>query len=141
MYRFTVSLSVFVHIDHHGKSIGSCLMDKILGLLDPEYLERGGYEIEGEELEAVGSPARSIKSIIISLPHEETTQGANRLEWMTQWLATLGFKEHGFLPDIGSKLRHVINLAIFYRQTSAVLDHAKPPAVVLPVCSARSARY
>ena len=35
MYRYTAYLNIFVHTDHHGKGVGSCLMDKMLALLDP----------------------------------------------------------------------------------------------------------
>ncbi|KAK4631157.1 hypothetical protein CLAFUW4_02959 [Fulvia fulva] len=117
MYCYAASLSIFVHVDHHGKGVGSCLMDKMLALLDPGHIERGGYNIEGEELEALGPPARVLKSILIEFSHEQTTQGTKRLAWTDRWLATLGFWQQGLLSEIGSKLTHAVDLAIFHRRT------------------------
>lgn len=101
MYRFTVEAEVWVHKDYYMKGIGKCLMDKLMGMLDAEYIERGGYDIEGEELEGMG-PSRMIQNIIINLPYDADTPA--RLEWLGNWLTKwIGFKQSGDLKGLGLK--------------------------------------
>lgn len=99
MYRFTAEIECYIHKESTQKSIAKCLLDKLMGLLDPEYVERGGFDIEGEELEGVG-PSRVIKNIIANVPYAQP----ERLEWIGRWLsAWLGFKQVGILEDVGNK--------------------------------------
>lgn len=101
MYRFTAEAEIFVHKDHYMKGIAKCLLDKLTGMLDPEYIERGGYDVEGEELEGIGH-SRIIQNIIINLPYE--TEKPVRLEWIGKWLTNwIGFNQVGDLPKIGLK--------------------------------------
>ena len=101
MYRFTAEIEVWVHEDHYMKGIGTCLLDKLMAMLDPEYLERGGYDTEGEELEGVG-PMRIIQIIMINLPYESDKPA--RLEWVGKWLTSwLGFEQEANMRHVGMK--------------------------------------
>jgi L-amino acid N-acyltransferase YncA len=99
MYRFTAEMEVYVDNHNYMKGIGKCLMDKLLGLLDPEHVERGGYDIVGDEAEGIGS-SRMIKNLIINMSYDRP----EILEWKGRWLTTgLGFKQVGDLQAIGHK--------------------------------------
>lgn len=100
MYRFTADIEVYVDSAQYMKGVGKCLCDKLLGLLDPNYIERGGYEIEGEELEAEGA-LRVISNIIATVSYD----GEERLEWKTRFLNDfLGFERVGHMKETGNKL-------------------------------------
>jgi hypothetical protein len=101
MYRFTAEVEVYVDKEHYMKCIGKCLLDKLMGMLDPEYIERGGYDTEGEELEGVG-PSRLIQNIIVNLPYD--ADKPTRLEWVGKWLTNwIGFEQAGDLKKVGLK--------------------------------------
>lgn len=101
IYRFTLDLELFVHQEYYNKGIGSCLLDKMLGLLDPFYLERGGYDTQGEELDGVG-PSRVCKQIMIHYRYEADKKDKLRrvAGWLEQWPA---FKKVGDLEGVGYK--------------------------------------
>lgn len=99
MYRFTAELEVYTDKNYYMKGVAKCLVDKLVALLDPNYIERGGYDIVGEELEGIG-PSRVIQNIIVNLPYDKP----ERLEWMSRWLTNwLEFKQVGHLEGIGNK--------------------------------------
>ncbi|KAK4505616.1 hypothetical protein PRZ48_003579 [Zasmidium cellare] len=124
MYRYTAQVEVYTDRKHYLKGVASCLMDKMLAMLDPDYLERGGYDVRGDELEGK-EPKRLIKNILIHCPFEKP----ERLQWITRWLSSMKFEKAGQLNGIGTKLGRAVGLAIFQRETGAQLDHAKPPPV------------
>ena len=99
-YRFAVDVEVYIDSSCYMKGIAKCLFDKLFGLLDPCYAERGGYAIEGEELEGIGL-SRVVSDIVLTVPFDRP----ERIEWkgrfLTQWL---GFKKVGTLEDLGNKL-------------------------------------
>ena len=106
MYRFTAEIEVYVDGTYYLKGIAKCLLDKLIGMLDSDYLEKGGYDTVGEELEGIG-PSRVISNILFNLPYDKP----ERLEWIGRWLSHgLGFKEVGSLDGIGNKAgkRYVI---------------------------------
>ena len=101
LYRFTVEAEVWVHKDFYMKNIGKCLMDKLMNMLDPEYIERGGYDIVGPELEGMG-PSRMIQNIMINLPYDADKPA--RLEWLSNWLNKwIGFEKSADLKGVGLK--------------------------------------
>jgi len=100
MYRFTAEVEVYTLKTYYMKGVAKCLLDKLIAMLDPQFLERGGFAIEGEELEGVG-PSRIIQHIIMNVSYESP----QRLEWMKRWVGdSLGFEQVGNLPEIGNKL-------------------------------------
>ena len=140
MYRFTAELEVYVDNSCYMKGVAKCLLDKLMGMLDPEYMERGGYDTFGEELEGVG-PARVIQNLIVNMPYVDEKY----LAWKGEWFEKYGFERVGHLKGIGNKegKRYVftpvpcyclradrvvsVTLAIFQRTTDANIDAAKPP--------------
>ncbi|KAK3678664.1 hypothetical protein LTR78_001117 [Recurvomyces mirabilis] len=122
MYGFTCEVEVFTHQDYYMKGIASCLLDKLLNLLDPQYVERGGYEVEGDELDGTGA-ARTMENIIAHVPYEKP----ERLEWMSRWLKVMEFKQVAALDGIGKKAGQSVDLALFMRKTSTIIDPKNPP--------------
>lgn len=99
MYRFTAEIEVFVDCDKYMKGVAKCLLDKLMALLDPNYIERGGYDVEGADMEGVG-PSRVIQNLIVNFPYDSP----ERYEWVGRWLKTwLQFEEVGHLRGIGNK--------------------------------------
>ena len=99
MYRFTAEIEVYTDEAYYMKGVAKCLVDKLMAMLDPEYIERGGFDVVGEELEGVG-PSRIVQNIVVNLPYDNPT----RFEWTHRWLtSSLGFKQVGHLEGIGNK--------------------------------------
>ncbi|KAK4545344.1 hypothetical protein LTR36_003524 [Oleoguttula mirabilis] len=123
MYRFTAEVEVYTDKSHYMKSVAKCLLDKLMAILDPEYVERGGFDIQGEELEGVG-PSRVIQNVVVNVSYDKP----ERLEWLSRWLTSwLGFEQKGLLEDIGNKQGKSVSLAIFKRKTGAAIDASNPP--------------
>jgi L-amino acid N-acyltransferase YncA len=101
IYRPTVKLEVFVHMEQYMKHIGSCLADKMMGLLDPGFVERGGYGTVGEELEAI-EPSRAISNVLVHYSYEANK--TDKLLWTSKWLKKrFGFEQVADLKGIGQK--------------------------------------
>ena len=99
MYRFAAEAEVYTHSAYFMKGVAKCLLDKLMGLMDQGYMERGGFDIVGDDLDGTGA-SRVIQNIIIHLPYEKP----ERLEWVSRWLTEwLEFKQVGHLEDIGNK--------------------------------------
>jgi L-amino acid N-acyltransferase YncA len=101
MYRYTVELDIFVHPDYCNKGIGSCLMDKMLNLMDIEYQARAGYEwtAKADVSGSVGS--RVVKTVICQVPYD-AGDGTDIL-WTTKFLRRFGFKKAGDIQCMGFK--------------------------------------
>lgn len=101
--RFAVEIGVFVSANRKckRKGVSKCLMDKLLGLLDQYYIERGGYDID-EQL-GVGTQ-RLVSRIFVNFMNTETE--TNR-EWVTAYLESWGFKEQSIAKRVGYKLNSV----------------------------------
>lgn len=75
-------------------------MDKLLGLFDDCYCEKGGYEVEGDEAEGVGSKRRTLQNLVIEMPYDKP----ETLEWKKRWLVNwAGFEYVGDLDSLGLK--------------------------------------
>lgn len=121
MYRFTATIEIYVHRDYHRKSVAKCLMDKMLFLLDPDYIEKGGYEVRGIDLTL--GPQRTIQKIIINMPFVEGEQP----EWLSKWLEDCKFSKAAVLKGMGCKLGKSVDLAMFERKTGTKIDPKNPP--------------
>ncbi|KAI7090899.1 hypothetical protein KC356_g1221 [Hortaea werneckii] len=118
MYRSTVDLHVFVDKQFLLQSIAKCLLDKMIGILDPAYIERGGFGSRCDGLEATDSP-RTVKTIIARVPFD----APQRLEWVAKWLVDwLGFEQKGVLEGIGVKNGRSVSEALFQRNNGAKVD-------------------
>ncbi|SMQ47563.1 unnamed protein product [Zymoseptoria tritici ST99CH_3D7] len=126
MYRFTAEMEVYVHNDYYMKGVGKCLLDKLMGLLDGHYLERGGYDAVGENIDGTGQQ-RVVKNIVVHLSYDKP----EKLEWVGKWLeGWLQFRKVGQLEGIGTKNGKAVSMAIFQRETGEPLNHANPPIMM-----------
>ena len=131
-YRFTAEMEVYTDSAHYMKGIAKCLVDKLMALLDPGYIERAGYDIVGDEIEGGGTGAqRTIQNIIINLPYHKP----EHLEWMSRWFSNwLGFKQVGSLEGIAMKSgkRYVVFLPQTYHSRMMLTRVAKRESRHLP---------
>jgi L-amino acid N-acyltransferase YncA len=101
IYRATVQMEVFVDMEHYMKNIGSCLADKMMGLLDPTTMERGGYETVGEELDGVGA-SKVVSNVMIRYSYD--AQDTEKLAWVSNWLnRRCGFEMVADLQGVAQK--------------------------------------
>jgi GNAT superfamily N-acetyltransferase len=101
MYRYTVELDIFVHPEYCHKGIGSCLMDKMLNLMDIDYQARAGYEwtVKASASGSVGS--RVVKTVIYQVPYDAGDD--TDILWTTKFLRRFGFKKAGDIQCMGFK--------------------------------------
>jgi len=86
-------------MEQYKKKIGSCLADKIMGLLDPKFAERGGYD--DEELERV-ERGRVISNVLVRYSYEANKK--DKLKWVSKWLKTrYGFEQVADLQGVAQK--------------------------------------
>lgn len=123
-WRFTVETMLYTHPHHVRHGIGACLMDKLLAMLDADYLERGGFDIDGVEL--VGcSPEHTISNVMMQAPCADI----EKLSWLWRWLEKwYGFKKVGELSNIGVKLQENVSLVLLQHVTGCRIDPMSPPA-------------
>ena len=101
IYRSTVQMEIFVDMEYYMKSIGSCLADKMMGLLDPSFMERGGYETVGDELDGIG-PSKVVSNVMIRYSYE--AKNTEKLAWVSAWLnRRLGFEKAADLQGVAQK--------------------------------------
>lgn len=101
--RFAVEVGVFVSANRNckRKGVSKCLMDKLLGLLDQYYIERGGYDIDAQL--GVGTQ-RLVSRIFVNFMNSETE---NSKEWMIPYLESWGFEQQSTAKRVGYKLNSV----------------------------------
>jgi L-amino acid N-acyltransferase YncA len=99
IYRPTVKLGVFVHMEQYMKQVGSCLADKIMALLDPQFADRGGYDVD-EPLR--GEPYRTVSNVLVRYSYEAGK--TDKLEWVSKWLKSrFGFQQVADLQGVAEK--------------------------------------
>lgn len=100
IYRPTVKLEVFVHMEQYMKQIGSCLVDKMMRLLDPRFVERGGYDV-GDELKGL-ELSRAISNVLVHYSYEADNK--DKLLWVSKWLKThYSFEKVADLQGVAQK--------------------------------------
>ncbi|GAB7327437.1 hypothetical protein MBLNU13_g11297t1 [Cladosporium sp. NU13] len=113
IYRPTVKLEVFVHMEQYMKHIGSCLADKMMGLLDPQFIERGGYDVADEELERVDA-SRNVSNVLVRYSYD--AKKTDKLKWVSKWFKTrYGFEQVADLQGVAQKFDEQLNLAILQK--------------------------
>ena len=101
IYRPTVKLGLFVSMEHYMKHIGDCLADKMMSLLDPSFIGRGGYDVVGEELDA-DVPKRVVSNVLIRYSYE--AERKEKLLWVSKWLKRhFGFEKVADLKGVAQK--------------------------------------
>lgn len=83
IFNSTVQMHAFVHMEHYMQNIGDCLIDKMMGLLDPKFVERGGYTATGAEIECSDS-YRGVANILVHYSYEAAK--TDKLIWVSGWL-------------------------------------------------------
>ncbi|KAF2717284.1 hypothetical protein K431DRAFT_288665 [Polychaeton citri CBS 116435] len=111
----TAYLNFFTKSADSMKGVGSCLLDKLLDVLDKFYFPRGGYNVKGDEVNGVGIKIMRIKDLYIRFLHADD----RKLPWITRWLQSeyVGFKKINLVEDVGTKNGQGIHEAIFHRET------------------------
>ncbi|KAM3422965.1 hypothetical protein BST61_g444 [Cercospora zeina] len=121
-YRISVRVEVFIHKEYLMKGIATCLMDKMLALLDPGHNEKGGYLVYGDDLDAA-KPNPRVKNIVVHFLY--ASERPEKHEQIHRWLVgNLQFQETGTIQEIGSKQAKLVSKTTFVRKTGAVLDGA-----------------
>lgn len=101
VWRFTATVEIYVGINTCAKGIGSCLLDKMMGLLDLTYVERRGYETVGEELDGAGA-ARNLTTLLVQYLYDP--RQPERMEWVSKWLQRkAGFEKAADLKGVAHK--------------------------------------
>ncbi|KAI5195356.1 hypothetical protein E4T39_08259 [Aureobasidium subglaciale] len=122
-FRFSVEVALFVLSGRKWarKGTSKCLMDKLLGLLDQFYIQRGGYQLD-EDL-GLGTQ-RLVSRIFLNYLNSEE---GNTKEWMKAYLESWGFEEQTTIKKVGYKLGQVVNVTLFHRETGLVIVPTNPP--------------
>lgn len=122
MYRFLAEVEVYTDPEFTQKGVATCLMDKLIAILDPYYIPRGGYEIRDDELAQDAS--RMVNCLWINFPYvpEEKEK-----EWASKWLQSMGFDQTGDHKKVAYKIGKRANLAVFTRSTGNDIDPLSPP--------------
>lgn len=102
MYRYTVEIEVFVKPDYLRNGIGRCLLDKLIVVLDPLYIERGGYDFISDDVAYCAGGKRVIGSMVANIPHDSADNA--KIEWIQKWLTSWKFEQCGHFPEVGHKL-------------------------------------
>lgn len=104
MYRFTYEMELFVDRGHLNMGVGSCLLDRLLHLVDPGYMSHSQAPwITFSDDYIQDSINRSVKTITAPMPHYQDTLP----EGMVLFMRKFGFKKVGMIPEMGHKKGHV----------------------------------
>lgn len=99
MYRFAFELEMYIHPDFIRKGIAKCMLDRLIELINPSYMARGGYDWVNTGDYLKNGAGRVIKTVNISVPHEE----GDGLEWLTEFLKKFKFRKVGHMFKTGYK--------------------------------------
>ncbi|KAF2683761.1 hypothetical protein K458DRAFT_368159 [Lentithecium fluviatile CBS 122367] len=123
VYRFTFELELYVHPGYVRKGIAKCLLDRLLSTVSTGYQLKGGYEWinRGEYLK--GDAGRVVKTINVSVPHEETDD----MVWVSKFLKEFKFNKSGHLKRMGAKKGKIVDVTIYQHTTSEIIDPSVPP--------------
>lgn len=100
-----MELEIFVKQSSIQKGVGRCLMDKLMLVLDQHYVDRGGYEFVGNDVEYGSGGKRVIGSVVVNITYDASDN--KRLVWLQNWLTQWNFEQAGELSQIGHKLNTV----------------------------------
>ncbi|KAI9802097.1 MAG: hypothetical protein M1833_002018 [Piccolia ochrophora] len=100
-YRFTVDIEIFVCDEYRRLGVGKNLMDKLLSLLDPTFVQHYGCELVDPPGWGPGGK-RVLKKVICEIPF--AADDAPEIEWKKKFMTRFDFKERGTLEAVGLKL-------------------------------------
>lgn len=107
-FVYTAEIYVYASHDHPHVGIGRCLFDRMMDLLDLNYVPKGGCEWRGQQL----LTRREIKKIQVNIPYWDKVEADNEsLQWRGNWLTGQGasdrhfmkFEYQGTMKEIGWK--------------------------------------
>ncbi|KAM0713792.1 hypothetical protein Q7P37_010754 [Cladosporium fusiforme] len=125
IFNSTVRMEVLVHAEHYSKNIGSCLADKMMGLLDQSFSARGGYDIMGDELEGIGR-SRVVSNVLVHMPYHP--QKVEKLTWVSRWLKKrFDFKEDARMTGVAHKFDEKLDLLILKKSTGVTITLSGGP--------------
>jgi L-amino acid N-acyltransferase YncA len=104
MWRYTGELEIFVHDEYRGRGVGSCLLDKMIQLLDPAYKAKGGYDWkidEEEDPRYMPGGGRDLGTIICHLPYAHGD--IPYFDRMAHWFAKFDILQRGNVEMGGLK--------------------------------------
>lgn len=119
-YGFTAEAEVYVHHNYLRKKVGSCLLDRLLYVLDPFYSLQDGYQFIGNGPFAEHGGARVIGSAVMQVNFDK--RDPDDLKGVAEFLTKFGFKKEGELPNLGVKLEKRVSLALFRYYTGSTID-------------------
>ena len=94
-------MEIYVGSNTCNKGVGSCLLDKMMGLLDLTYVERRGYATVGDELDGAGA-ARNLTNVLVQYLYD--AKQPERMEWVSKWLRRkAGFEKTTELKEVAHK--------------------------------------
>lgn len=99
MYRFLAEVEVYTDPEFARMGVASCLMDKLVSILDPYWTPRGGYEIRDDSLGREST--RQVNCLWINLPYVPED---DEKEWAGKWLGAQGFEQTGDHKKVGYKI-------------------------------------
>ncbi|KAK0640137.1 hypothetical protein DIS24_g9664 [Lasiodiplodia hormozganensis] len=120
MYAFTAEAEIYVHHNYLRHRIGSCLMDRLLYVLDPLYDSPGGYQFTGTGPFAEHGGSRVIGSVIMNVPFDKKDPAD--LKGVVNFLGKFGLKKEAELANIGVKQEMHVSLAVFRYTTGNTID-------------------
>ncbi|KLJ05979.1 hypothetical protein EMPG_10592 [Blastomyces silverae] len=103
--RYTAELELFVDPKYYRLHVGSCLVDKLLEICDPDYYPNQGYHFDCAAAQADVYRAgknRQVARLIFILHHVADHDGD--YQWTKEWLESkFGFEEQALLKRTGFK--------------------------------------
>ncbi|KAI9665282.1 MAG: hypothetical protein M1829_005756 [Trizodia sp. TS-e1964] len=117
--RFTVEMAVFVHEKYKRKGVGRSLVDKLLGLLDPEYVERGCCPYVSFSRFDMPGGERIVSKVVIPIFWDTTDD--TEIKWIKKWLCSgwWRFEEVGNLKGVALKFNKWVDLLYLQLKTGA----------------------
>ncbi|KAH7044634.1 hypothetical protein B0J12DRAFT_184428 [Macrophomina phaseolina] len=120
MYGFTAEAEVYVHPNYLRQKVGSCLMDRLLHVLDPSHYALDGYQFIGNGPLSEQGGVRVIGSSVMNVPFNK--KDPEDLKGVTKFLNKFGFKKEAELPNLGVKQEKYVSLGIFRYYTGNTID-------------------
>jgi GNAT superfamily N-acetyltransferase len=123
MYRYTFELELYVHPGFVRQKIGSCLLDRLLEMVNTSYNARGGYEWINDGNYLKTGPSRVIKTIMLTVMKENGDTGEGDYDFLKRFK----FIRTGHIPSIGYKMGKVVDNILYRHTTSEPINpHVRP---------------
>ncbi|KAK2747693.1 hypothetical protein FQN55_004863 [Onygenales sp. PD_40] len=136
---YTAELELFVAPPYYRMGIATCLLDKILEILDPKYVHKPGYHFDCAPSHAGVYRAgknRPVSRLVFIIHHPADEGGDGDYKWTKEWLERqFGFEEQALLKGTGFKDGKWIDSSYMVRNTGYIppetrLRAAKETALV-----------